>query len=196
MSSRLDAERPFPGLRPYAEADHEWFCGRTRQTLALYRLLDIARLLAVVGGSGSGKSSLVRAGLLPLLAKETAGEGGRHWRWWSFAPVTRRSHGWRTRLPANARKRSWPADLRAARRERIDFILRKSSFGLIDALRDRDLAADNTPFLLIDQFEELFRFADLPGPEAARAGRREEAAAFVQLLVEATPPSERQFASC
>ena len=68
MISRLGPERPFPGLRPYSEADHEWFFGRTKQILALYRLLDLARLVAVVGGSGSGKSSLVRAGLLPLLA--------------------------------------------------------------------------------------------------------------------------------
>ncbi len=190
MTSRLGPDRPFPGLRPYAEADHEWFFGRTRQTLALYRLLDLARLVAVVGGSGSGKSSVVRAGLLPLLAKETTGEGGRRWRCSELrpgdAPIARLADA----LAGGPAADEQAGRLRAARRERLDFVLRRSSFGLIDALRDLDLAPGTTPLVLVDQFEELFRFADLPGSEAARAGRREEAAAFVQLLLEATRTSE------
>ncbi len=64
----LSKERPFPGLRPFAFADHEYFFGRQDQTFALYRLTDRTRFVAVVGSSGSGKFSLVRAGLLPLIA--------------------------------------------------------------------------------------------------------------------------------
>ena len=190
MSSRLGPERPFPGLRPYSEADREWFFGRSKETLALYRLLDIGRLVAVVGGSGSGKSSLVRAGLLPLLAKETDSDGGRQWCWWGLrpgdAPIARLADA----LAGDQSEEELAGRVRAARRERIDFALRKSSFGLIDAVRNLEIAAGTTPFLLIDQFEELFRFADLPGTEAARAGRREEATAFVQLVLEAAQSSD------
>ena len=50
------------------------------------RLRDPAqRFLAVVGASGTGKSSLVRAGLLPRLA-DGAIEGSQHWRVLAFTP--------------------------------------------------------------------------------------------------------------
>src|SRR5260370_16480781 len=77
--SGVSAEHPFPGLRPFAYQDHEYFFGREEQTYALYRLIDRFHFIAVVGSSGSGKSSLVRAGLLPLLDTETSEAGGRNW---------------------------------------------------------------------------------------------------------------------
>ena len=58
---------PFPGLRPFT-TDEDWlFFGREDQTAALLKLLRTHRFLAVVGSSGSGKSSLVRAGMIPSL---------------------------------------------------------------------------------------------------------------------------------
>ena len=54
---------PFPGLRPFRSDEHHLFFGREEQTAALLQLLRTNRFLAVVGTSGSGKSSLVRAGL-------------------------------------------------------------------------------------------------------------------------------------
>ncbi len=77
--SRLSRERPFPGLRPFGSADHAFFHGRQDQTFALYRLIDRNRFVAVVGSSGSGKSSLVSAGLEPLILEESMGSGGRFW---------------------------------------------------------------------------------------------------------------------
>ena len=77
--SALSPDRPFPGLRPYRFEDHDFFFGREDQIFALYRLLDHSRFVAVVGSSGSGKSSLVRAGLLPLLDKESHEPTGRVW---------------------------------------------------------------------------------------------------------------------
>ena len=192
MTTSLGPDRPFPGLRPYAAADHAWFFGREEQSLALYRLVDRGRLVAVVGSSGSGKSSVVRAGLMPLLDEETHSEGGRRWRWWEMrpgdAPIARLAEILAGTIGADADETA--GAILAARRERLDFLLRKSSFGLLDALREVALGAETTPLILVDQFEELFRFADLPGTEAARAGRREEAAAFVQLLLETSRAPE------
>src|SRR4051794_1425648 len=82
----LTVERPFPGLRPFAFPDHPFFFGREDQTFAIYRLLDRSRFIAVVGASGGGKSSLVRAGLLPLLEKETRERGGRKWKRFELRP--------------------------------------------------------------------------------------------------------------
>ena len=62
---------PFKGLEPFEQADAELFFGRERLVDELVGRLAEAPLLAVVGPSGSGKSSLLRAGLLPALAYES-----------------------------------------------------------------------------------------------------------------------------
>src|SRR5438876_229247 len=61
---------PFKGLAPFEAADAEFFFGRERLVDELVARLADAPLLAVVGPSGSGKSSLLRAGLLPALGWE------------------------------------------------------------------------------------------------------------------------------
>jgi hypothetical protein len=58
---------PYRGLQPFGEEDAELFFGRDREVQRLVEMLKGARFLAVVGASGSGKSSLVRAGLVPAL---------------------------------------------------------------------------------------------------------------------------------
>jgi hypothetical protein len=74
-----DDRPPFPGLRPFDTDLHRVFFGRTREVEQLATLLRSpgeraeGAVLVVVGPSGCGKSSLVRAGLLPLMA----GEPGR-----------------------------------------------------------------------------------------------------------------------
>jgi WD40 repeat protein/DNA-binding SARP family transcriptional activator len=59
---------PFKGLAPFEATDAEYFFGRERLVAALVARLVGNTLLGVVGPSGSGKSSVVRAGLLPALA--------------------------------------------------------------------------------------------------------------------------------
>ena len=59
---------PFKGLASYDVADAEYFFGRERLVRELVARLVGARLLGIVGPSGSGKSSVLRAGLLPELA--------------------------------------------------------------------------------------------------------------------------------
>ncbi|MBI5082312.1 MAG: hypothetical protein HZB17_13585 [Chloroflexi bacterium] len=69
-------ESPFKGLQYFDEADAELFFGREMLTAKLVGQLHKHRFLAVVGGSGSGKSSLVRAGLIPALKRgETLADG-------------------------------------------------------------------------------------------------------------------------
>jgi WD40 repeat protein/DNA-binding SARP family transcriptional activator len=59
---------PWKGLGSYTCADADWFAGRERLTAELLTRVAAARFVAVVGGSGSGKSSLLGAGLLGSLA--------------------------------------------------------------------------------------------------------------------------------
>jgi hypothetical protein len=63
-----DVQRaPYPGLRAFRREETDLFFGREEQTLELLQRLSTNRFVAVVGTSGSGKSSLVRCGLLSEL---------------------------------------------------------------------------------------------------------------------------------
>ncbi|MDQ0930203.1 WD40 repeat domain-containing protein [Streptomyces turgidiscabies] len=61
------APSPYAGLRSFREQDAEWFFGRERLLEELVGRLERQRFVVVIGGSGSGKSSLLRAGLVPRL---------------------------------------------------------------------------------------------------------------------------------
>ena len=69
---------PYKGLASFDAEDAEYFFGRERLVAELVARLVGAPLLAVVGPSGSGKSSVVRAGLLPALAGGVL-PGSDHW---------------------------------------------------------------------------------------------------------------------
>ncbi|RPI46134.1 MAG: hypothetical protein EHM59_08275 [Betaproteobacteria bacterium] len=79
---------PYPGLRPLGIDDARIFFGRARETDALLKMLrqPERRFLAVWGPSGSGKSSLVGAGLLPRLA-QNAIAGSKDWLVVRFTPA-------------------------------------------------------------------------------------------------------------
>ena len=71
---------PFPGLRPFESTEDHLFFGRDGQSDELLRRLRRSRFLAVLGTSGSGKSSLVRAGMLPSLYGGLMTDAGSSWR--------------------------------------------------------------------------------------------------------------------
>ncbi len=60
-----DEHNPYPGLAAFSEADADSFFGRETESEALWRKITARRLLAVIGPSGVGKSSLLRAGVAP-----------------------------------------------------------------------------------------------------------------------------------
>ncbi|MFE9680781.1 XRE family transcriptional regulator [Streptomyces sp. NPDC006285] len=66
-AEELGAPPPYAGLRSFQEQDAEWFFGRERLVEELAERLKRQRFVAVIGASGSGKSSLLRAGLVPRL---------------------------------------------------------------------------------------------------------------------------------
>ncbi|MGH6918755.1 MAG: hypothetical protein ACREJ0_13760, partial [Geminicoccaceae bacterium] len=195
--SRLGPDRPFPGLRPYGFADHEYFHGRMDQVYALYRLLDRSRFTAVVGASGSGKSSLVRAGLLPLLQEETDEGRARRWQWFQLrpgnTPFARLAQTLVEFQPET--KDELDPEIDDIRRKTIEVLLQRSSFGLRDALRELQELHDCSILIVVDQFEEIFRYADLvddqDGDPVVRESRLSRAAAFVQVLLEASRDSSR-----
>src|SRR6059058_2478217 len=66
-SGLMKPPNPFVGLRPFQSDETIFFFGRRREEIELLDSLHRSRFVAVVGSSGCGKSSLIRAGLIPKL---------------------------------------------------------------------------------------------------------------------------------
>ena len=79
-------QNPFPGLRPFREDEERFFFGRESQVDTMVNKLAATRFLAVVGTSGSGKSSLVNCGLRPALHRGLMASAGPAWRMAQFRP--------------------------------------------------------------------------------------------------------------
>ena len=181
----VEIGNPFPGLRPFREEEEHLFFGRESQVDAIVDKLSAARFLAVVGTSGSGKSSLVNCGLRPALHRGLMTGAGTSWRMVQFRPGGR---------PLTAMTRALATDGALyssyhgaiSLEEIVDTPLRLSKRGLIDVFRKARLPDGVNLLVVVDQFEELFRY-QLLGASAADGGqtRSQEGVAFVNLLLEA-----------
>lgn len=69
---------PYPGMRAFLREERDGFFGRTQDIQVLRDKLATAKCAIVIGPSGSGKSSLLQAGLIPMLPRSSA-FGGREW---------------------------------------------------------------------------------------------------------------------
>ncbi|HEY9849983.1 MAG TPA: caspase family protein [Leptolyngbyaceae cyanobacterium] len=81
----FNSENPYRGLCPFEFEQEKYFCGRELAVRALMERLSTCRFLAVIGRSGSGKSSLVKAGLLPHLKRDRL-PSSSHWDIETFTP--------------------------------------------------------------------------------------------------------------
>jgi WD40 repeat protein/DNA-binding SARP family transcriptional activator len=142
---------PYKGLRPFTEADADTFFGREQLVERLVGRLadDTWRLLAVVGPSGSGKSSVVRAGLLPAL-RRGAIPGSHQWYVVEMCPGSDPVAALEAGLLRIAAE-PLPPDA-TARLQEPDGLTRAASWVLPDG--------GSELLVFIDQFEELFDHVD------------------------------------
>jgi hypothetical protein len=179
---------PFPGLRPFESTEDHLFFGRDGQSDELLRRLRRSRFLAVLGTSGSGKSSLVRAGLLPSLRGGLMREAGSGWRVALMRPGSDPVGNLAAALAERGVLAEAGGGLEGAEAEAVvEATLRGGSLGLVEAARQARLAAHENLLVVVDQFEELFRFRAV---RAAGADTSDDAAAFVKLLLEAAQQRE------
>jgi WD40 repeat protein/DNA-binding winged helix-turn-helix (wHTH) protein len=133
-----DERNPYPGLAAFTETDAEFFYGREAEVSHLWRKITSRRLLAVIGPSGVGKTSFLRAGLLPA-----------------------KPEGWRTLIcqpgeaPFAALARALAPEFEGdaeAISKLVDMRDPARAVAVISRWRDRHDQA----LLIVDQFEELF----------------------------------------
>jgi formylglycine-generating enzyme required for sulfatase activity len=152
-------ESPFPGLRAFTPEEAVIFHGRSPEIDSLIaRLSDSkCRFIAVIGASGSGKSSLVAAGLLPAL-EDNAIHGSKNWVWARSTPGEVGSNPFialAIALKSKIENRGLqPRDM-ANELEKKANVFKKF---LAMALENRPHWAEL--LLFIDQFEELFTLVD------------------------------------
>src|ERR1700730_1882567 len=149
------AANPFPGLRPFEASENYLFFGREEQSEELLKRLLQVRLLAVVGTSGSGKSSLVRAGLGPYLNALP----GSHWQVATFRPGGNPIANLASALnsPDVIGKAAQSEEDAARDRSLLEVRLRRSGLGLLEVVHLARLPEGKNILIVIDQFEELFR---------------------------------------
>jgi WD40 repeat protein len=178
---------PFVGLRPFEASDRQYFRGRATHVDEVLQRLGMQRLVAVVGLSGSGKSSLVRAGVIPALQADRLKDSSSEW---IVAMITPEAAPL-SRLAAELTNATWeytqsqpayvghPMDDWAV--EVFDALL-SGRRGLCTAIERSHLPARVRVLLVIDQFEELFRYQ--------QREERDDAEVFIEQLLEAARDKE------
>src|ERR1700733_13645922 len=168
---------PYPGLRPFLRDESDLFLGREGCVDLMVDRLAATRFLAVLGAAGSGKSSLVKTGLLDALEIGLYARAGSNW-----TVVQMQPGGHPMKSLAKALLDARPPHAQDPQREATSEIetlaayLHRGPRSIVQWCEAGNLAEGSNLLILADQFEELFRYADYAG--------REEAEAFVALLLE------------
>src|SRR5215510_2308081 len=159
---------PFVGLRPFNSDEALLFFGRREQTIELMERLHETHFIAVVGSSGCGKSSLVRAGLIPKLRAGFLTADRDQWLVSMMkpggAPLRNLAAALIETIPAGGDVEDCAEAIRAVGAQAI-----------IEMLSPSLAHSDANLLLLVDQFEEIFRF----GVESGKPEQRAEAEDFV-----------------
>jgi len=174
----VNADNPWPGLLPFREADQAWFQGRRAESGELLRLVMRERLTVFFGLSGLGKSSLLQAGLFPLLRQE------------NVLPVY-------IRLDFSSRKPNLVAQVkeaiaREAAAAEVEAPIPREGETLWEYFHRRDADFWNrrnrpvVPLLVFDQFEEIFT---LGRGDAEHAEATETFVGELAQLAEGSPPA-------
>lgn len=131
---------PYPGMAPFSEAQKEFFFGRDREIAEATARLRQHPFLAIIGASGSGKSSLVNAGVIPALRKSRRAGAGE----WEI----------KTMRPSDRRTPSGQAAPMQALAELLDLTPQSPSLPLSPSPH-----LPTSTLLFVDQLEEAFTLA-------------------------------------
>jgi len=174
------SDYPYPGLRPFQRNETDIFFGRENHSDDLVEKLKQTHFLAVLGSSGCGKSSLVRTGLLPSLDSGFMSGVGAFW----AVAVMRPGNQPFANLAKCLLEDSIFANHYSLSKQDPDFAqsileaeLSRGPLSLHEILESHPLPDDCQLHIVVDQFEEIFRYQ--------RDISRQYADAFVALLLEA-----------
>ena len=155
---KLSTTNPFIGLRPY-QAEHENdFFGREQEVENLLSVLQKNKIAVLTGDLGSGKTSLIQAGLIPKLLRGFTGQTSNEWSIAFFrpgiSPLKNLSH-------ALTENNVLKVDLKS---NTSDYSYYNSVFdkfqdhGLIEIFNNSEINGKRNLLIVIDQLEDLFKY--------------------------------------
>ncbi|HUS85953.1 MAG TPA: hypothetical protein VMW76_01840 [Bacteroidales bacterium] len=174
-------DNPFPGLRPFTPAESHLFFGREGQSDEILIKLKKNRFVTIIGSSGSGKSSLIYCGIIPRLQRESI-ESGVNWKVLSMRPGND-PVGNMIQMFLNGNDNQV---IDEGKRSEIKSLLKADPDGLLKTIRQVKASSSEKVLILVDQFEELFRFSSTRREGAARNESRN----FVNQIVNAVNKSD------
>ncbi len=152
LLAHLQPTNPYRGLSPFREEEQPVFFGREEATAALVERLRRSALLAIVGPEGSGKSSLLHAGVIPALRRDPAQR-------WLIGTFRATPQPLRALAEALIGLRSAPMSEQGQRRavEVLEAALRERKLSLLDVVAQLQREAPHRPRVLLaaDQLETL-----------------------------------------
>jgi energy-coupling factor transporter ATP-binding protein EcfA2 len=166
---------PFPGLRPFASGESDWFFGRDAEMEEIYTKVLKNRFVTLIGPSGCGKSSLINCGVIPLVRHHNIDDAS-DWKIIYFRPGND---------PIGNLAVAIANEMYTAGQQKTDWRTIQSEIhdnpdGIGAVLRKFSTPPFGKVLLVIDQFEELFRLAAKGKKEIVSAS----VAKFVGLMVE------------
>ncbi|MEZ4945769.1 MAG: hypothetical protein R2804_09590 [Cyclobacteriaceae bacterium] len=172
---------PFPGLRPFSIAESHLYFGREGQVDDILVKLSAHRSVTVMGYSGSGKSSLMHCGLVPVLYGGFMTQTGPHWHIITVRPGTAPIANLANAIiDYQVKTQQIDESDREIHKAIISSVLRSSPDGLVEIAKYVQSKANENVFFMIDQFEELFRYDESSGDEHSN-----DATAYVNLILNA-----------
>ena len=172
---------PFPGLRPFTMDECHLFFGREGQVDDILLKLAQHHCVTIMGYSGSGKSSLMNCGVVPVLLGGFMTHTSPHWAVIAsrpgVTPITNLTNSIVNFLLQAGRIEQRDLQIHQAI---ISSVLRSGPDGLVEVCRYIQAKEGENIFFLVDQFEEIFRFKDTSDVDFAN-----DAAAYVNLLMTA-----------
>ncbi len=183
MKSKEETSKfnPFPGLRPFTPEENELFFGREKESDEVFTKLLKNRFITVTGTSGSGKSSLVYCGIMPRI-KEMGRKESSAWRIIIFRPGNDPFESLAHAIHENIAE----TGLKEVPLETLLSDLHRESDGISVTLKKHIIRGYEKVLLVVDQFEELFRYrtSDTGGTYGTETGE------FVENLVNAVSLSD------
>jgi WD40 repeat protein len=171
---------PFPGLRPFAPEESDLFFGREGESEEVLGKLLKNRFVTVIGASGSGKSSLIYCGVLPKVRNLGKMESF-DWKIISFRPGNDPFGNLADALSENISETSQ----KKIDRNQIISELQNNPEGIVAAMNNIFEVSDFKILMVVDQFEELFRYSKLGKTDTSLS----PTAKFVDFMVNAVSQS-------
>jgi energy-coupling factor transporter ATP-binding protein EcfA2 len=182
LNGEVSDANPFPGLRPFSIDDTHLFFGREHQIDDILLKISMNRFITIMGYSGSGKSSLMFCGLVPILFGGFVTNSGPNWNVITTRPgASPISNLTESVVDFMLKTNRLEPDGVEMQRAIINSVLRSGSDGLIKVSQYLQRGQRENAFFLIDQFEEIFGYREMTNSSEAL----NEAQLYVNLLLTA-----------